>query len=88
MGHYDIALAVIILLTGIIIVVVLKLGDRMDKFNQALARLQASADKSNAKIDTLLAGQQGGIDAAVEAALSGAADQVNAVSDSLDAKNG
>lgn len=60
----------------------------MNKFNDALTRLQNSANKSNAKIDVLVAGQQVAIDAAVEAALSNAADQVNTVSDSLDSKNG
>lgn len=59
----------------------------MDKFNQAISRLQDSANKSNSKIDTLVAGQAATVQAGVDAALSTAADQVNAVSDSLDSKN-
>lgn len=88
MPHYSIALLMIILLTGIIISMLLTMGEQMDKFNSAIARVQESANKSNAKIDLLLAGQQGAVDAAVDAALSNAADQVNAIADTLDTKNG
>jgi hypothetical protein len=48
----------------------------MDKFNLAIARLQDSVNKSNAKIDLLLSDSI----VAVETALSSAADKVNTIS--------
>lgn len=88
MGEYNAALTVLILLTGLTLTVCLHLGEHMEKFTQAVTRLNASVKKSNDKIDLLLAGQQVAVDAAVEAALSSGADQLNAASDLLESKNG
>ena len=55
----------------------------MNDFNAAIARLQASATKIEAKVDALNAGSQ----TAIDTALSAAALQINAISDGLDAKS-
>ncbi len=75
----DIQAFIIILLTGTNTVLLLQIGGIMNDFNAALARLQASSNKAIAKIDTLNAGN--------DAALTQAAAQLNAISDSLDAKS-
>lgn len=74
-----ICLWILMLYCGMAIVILLRIGDDMDNFNAAVTRLQASVDKIIAKVDTLASGN--------DATLSLAADQINAVSDKLDAKN-
>lgn len=87
MDLYAVAFWILVSLTGMMLLILLKMGDDMDKFTQAIARLQDSTNKSNAKIDSLIAGQDAAVKAGVDAALSAAADQLNGVSDSLDSKN-
>lgn len=76
----DVFYCIEVILTGLILIAVLRNGDYMDKLNQAIARLQASANAISLKVDELKAGQ------ADPVALEAAANALNAVSDQLDGK--
>lgn len=79
MNTFNYILFILILLTGMNVVLILNLGEIMNDFNTALARLQTSVNKAIAKIDNLNAGN--------DATLSQIATQINTISDSLDAKS-
>lgn len=69
----QIAVFVLVLMVGILIVLTLAIGEKMDALNQAIANLRA-------KIDALV------IPASNDAAIATATDAVNAASAALDAK--